>query len=161
MNIAIASKNPLKIEGIEQAFSEFFPEEEINLFPYEVNSNVRRQPIESEIYNGAKFRLKNLKNILEEDVDFMVSCEAGLITLNGLWFNQHVILIQKYDGTQSVGISGGFMIPQDKITDVINADLKVAFGSKAGISRLSNGLTSRCDLIKQGTVLALAGFNEW
>lgn len=157
MNIAIASKNPLKIVGIENAFSDFFPEEEINMFPFNVNSNQKkRQPIESEILNCAKMCINNLKKTLDMDTDFLVACEEGLITLNGYWFEQHIVYIQKYDGSESVGISGGILIPQDNVTEIINKETT----AEKSISKLSKGLICRASLIKQGTLLALSGFSE-
>ena len=52
MKILIGTKNPGKIEGAKQAFEKYFDNVEIEGIP--VNSNVGDQPINEEIFLGAK-----------------------------------------------------------------------------------------------------------
>ena len=59
MKILIGTKNPGKIEGARQAFELYFNNVEIEGIP--VNSDVGEQPINEEIFLGAKNRVKNLK----------------------------------------------------------------------------------------------------
>lgn len=59
MKILIATKNEGKIEGAKRALLNYF--EEIEIQGISVESNEREQPVNSDIYNGAKYRVKNLK----------------------------------------------------------------------------------------------------
>ena len=59
MKILIGTKNPGKIEGAKQAFEKYFDNVEIE--GVQVSSNVGDQPINEEILQGAKNRVKNLK----------------------------------------------------------------------------------------------------
>lgn len=64
MNVLIATKNQGKIEGAKKALGHYFTDIEIKGIP--VESNVSKQPVNDEIYNGAKNRVKNLKNMLKK-----------------------------------------------------------------------------------------------
>ena len=59
MKVLIATKNQGKIEGAKRALEKYFDNVEIQGIP--VESNVSEQPVNDEIYNGAKNRVKNLK----------------------------------------------------------------------------------------------------
>lgn len=59
MKILIGTKNPGKIEGAKQAFEKYF--EKIEIEGISVESEVGNQPIDEEIFIGAKNRIKNLK----------------------------------------------------------------------------------------------------
>ena len=79
MKILIGTKNPGKIEGAKQAFEKYFNNIEIEGIP--VNSNVGDQPINKEILQGAKNRVKNLKEYALNnniEADFYISSEAGI-----------------------------------------------------------------------------------
>lgn len=55
----MGTKNPGKIEGARQAFEKYF--ENVEIEGMSVDSNVSEQPINEEILQGAKNRVKNLK----------------------------------------------------------------------------------------------------
>ena len=59
MKILMGTKNPGKIEGARQAFEKYFDNVIIEGIP--VSSDVPDQPIDKEIFEGAKTRIKNLK----------------------------------------------------------------------------------------------------
>ena len=56
MKVLIATKNQGKIEGAKRALLKYFNNIEIQGVP--VESNVSEQPVNEEIYNGAKNRVK-------------------------------------------------------------------------------------------------------
>ena len=56
MKILMGTKNPGKIEGARQAFEKYFDNIEIEGIP--VSSNVGDQPINEEIFQGAKNRVR-------------------------------------------------------------------------------------------------------
>ena len=74
MKILIATKNPGKIEGAKRAFSKYFDDFEIIGIP--VSSDVSDEPVNEEIYQGAKNRVNNLKKYAKEnniDIDYYIS----------------------------------------------------------------------------------------
>lgn len=65
MKILIATKNQGKIEGAKRALLKYFDNIEIEGIP--VESDVSEQPVNDEIYIGAKNRVKNLKKYAQEN----------------------------------------------------------------------------------------------
>ena len=82
MKILMGTKNPGKIEGAKQAFEKYFDNVEIEGIL--VSSNVGNQPINEEILQGAKNRVKNVKEYAINnniEADFYISSEAGITNL--------------------------------------------------------------------------------
>lgn len=65
MKVLIATKNQGKIEGAKRALENYFKNVEIDGIP--VNSDVPDQPVNKEIYIGAKNRVKNLKEYAKKN----------------------------------------------------------------------------------------------
>ena len=63
MKVLIATKNQGKIEGAKRALQNYYSDIEIQGIP--VDSNVGEQPVDDEIYIGAKNRVKNLKAMVQ------------------------------------------------------------------------------------------------
>ena len=79
MKILMGTKNPGKIEGARQAFEKYFDNVEIE--GISVESEVGNQPVDEEILQGAKNRVKNLKKYAIKNniqADFYVASEAGI-----------------------------------------------------------------------------------
>ena len=73
MNILIGTKNPGKVEGAKQAFQEFFEDVDVTGVP--ISSDVREQPVNDEIYIGARNRVDNLIKYAKNnnvDADFTI-----------------------------------------------------------------------------------------
>ena len=166
MRILIGTKNPGKIEGAKQAFEKFFENVEIKGVP--VSSNVGDQPINEEILQGAKNRVKNLKEYAinnEIEADFYISSEAGITNLLGEWIDINAVVIEDSKGFQSVGISQGFPIPDKYIDEIKETELgkvmdKIFSGKglnkgKGGISFLTKNEVSRIDLTRNAFIMAL------
>ena len=95
MKILMGTKNPGKIEGARQAFEKYFDNVEIEGIP--VSSNVGDQPINEEIFQGAKNRVKNLKEYAKNnniEADFYISSEAGITNLLGEWIDINAVVIE-------------------------------------------------------------------
>ena len=58
MKILIGTKNPGKIQGAKQAFDNYFKDIEVTGIP--VSSDVSDEPVDLDIYNGARNRVNNL-----------------------------------------------------------------------------------------------------
>ncbi len=166
MKILMGTKNPGKIEGAKQAFEKYFNNVEIE--GISVSSGVGDQPINEEIFQGAKNRVKNLKEYATKsniEADFYISSEAGITNLLGEWIDINAVVIEDSKGFQSVGTSQGFPIPDKYIEEIKQTELgkvmdKIFSGNelgkgKGGISLLTKDEVSRIDLTKNAFVMAL------
>lgn len=167
MKILMATKNPGKIQGAKEAFEKYFNNVEIE--GISVESNVSNQPFNEEIFEGAKNRVKNLKEYAKENniqADFYIASEAGIQNLlSEEWIDINAVVIEDKNGFQSVGMSQGFQIPNKYIKDIKETELgqvmdkifsKNELGKgKGGISLLTHGDTTRVDLTRNAFIMAL------
>lgn len=166
MKVLVATKNPGKIEGAKQAFEKYF--NNINIEGISVSSDVGDQPINEEILQGAKNRVKNLKEYAINnniEADFYVSSEAGITDFLGEWIDINAVVIEDSKGFQSVGTSQGFPIPDKYINEIKETELgtvmdKIFSGKelgkgKGGISFLTKDEVSRIDLTRNALIMAL------
>lgn len=167
MKILMGTKNPGKIEGAKEAFEKYFENVEIEGIP--VSSDVSDQPINEEIFEGAKNRIKNLKKYAKEnnlEVDFFVASEAGITNLlGGEWIDINAAVIENKNGVQSVGTSQGFQVPDRYMDEIRATELgkvmdKIFKGhelgkGKGGISILTKDVISRIDLTRNACIMAL------
>ena len=166
MKILMGTKNPGKIEGARQAFEKYFVDIEIEGIP--VESEVSNQPVNEEIFQGAKNRVKNLKKYAKEKnvkPDFYVASEAGITNLLGDWIDINAVVIENAEGYQSVGTSQGFPIPEKYVKEIQETELgkvmdkiynKEQLGKgKGGINLLTKGEVSRIELTKGAFLMAL------
>lgn len=166
MKILMATKNPGKIEGAKQAFDKYF--KNVKIEGVSVSSNVGKQPVNEEIFEGAKNRVKNLKQYAKDnniEADFYISSEAGITNLLGDWIDINAVVIEDSNGFQSIGISQGFPIPNKYIDEIKSTELgkvmdkifsKKDLGKgKGGISFLTKGEVSRIELTKNAFIMAL------
>lgn len=165
MRIAIGTMNPLKIEGVKEAFSKFFPDEKINVFPYDVESKVSSQPLnEKDILRGCENRIKGIKKSLEEEyVDYYVGAESGIVISSQSTYNLQIVQITNPDGLNSIGRSSAFEIPEELISAIAEKGLKSVLDKEfegKGISFLSNDIFCRSKLVEDATIMALAGL-KW
>ncbi len=169
MKILIGTKNPGKIEGAREAFEKYFDNVEIE--GISVNSEVGDQPINKEILQGAKNRVKNLKKYAKENqikADFYISSEAGITNLLGEWIDINAVVIEDSKGLQSIGTSQGFPIPDKYIEEIKETELgkvmdKIFSGKelgkgKGGISFLTKNEVTRIDLTRNAFIMALTKY---
>ena len=166
MKILMGTKNPGKIEGAKQAFEKYFDNVEIEGIA--VSSDVGNQPVNEEILQGAKNRVKNLREDAKQnnrEVDYYISSEAGITNLLGEWIDFNAAVVESKEGLQSVGMSQGFQIPEKYINEILETELgKVMDGifkkeglnkGKGGISYLTHDEISRIDLTRNAFIMAL------
>lgn len=166
MKILMGTKNPGKIEGARQAFEKYF--ENVEIEGISVDSNVSEQPINEEILQGAKNRVKNLKEYAINNnikANFYIASEAGITDLLGEWIDINAVVIEDFSGYQSVGMSQGFPIPDKYVDEIKETELgkvmdkifsKKGLGKgKGGISFLTKDEVSRIDLTKSAFIMAL------
>lgn len=166
MKILMGTINPGKIQGAKQAFEKYF--EDVEIEGVKVSSEVNDQPINDEIFQGVRNRVKNVRRYAEEngiEADYYVASEAGIINLSGEWIDINAVVIEDKEGYQSLGISQGFPVPEKymkeiretelgKVMDRIFSGKELAKG-KGGISILTKDVVSRIELTQNAFVMAL------
>lgn len=169
MKVLMGTKNPGKIEGAKRAFECYF--ENVEVQGISVDSEVGDEPLNEQILQGCKNRVKNVRKQAEEnkiDADFYVASEAGLINNFDGWMDFNIALVENKEGEQSVGTSAGFKIPEKYVDEVIEKELKVIMDrlfdtqnsnqKDGGIGKLTHGEISRIDLTRQAFIMALIKF---
>ena len=169
MKILIGTKNPGKIQGAKEAFEKYFDSVEIE--GISVESNVGAQPVNEEILQGAKNRIKNLKKYANTNnikADFYIASEAGITNLLGEWIDINAVIIEDSKGFQSIGTSQGFPIPDKYIEEIKQTELgkvmdrlfsgKELGKGKGGISFLTKDEITRIDLTRNAFIMALTRF---
>lgn len=169
INILIGTINPSKIEGIKTAFLKYY--KTIKYESIETKSNISEQPIGEEIIEGAKNRIKHLKNYSKDNnikVDFYVSIEAGLINIGNKILNTNLCLIEDVFGYESIGMSQCYLIPDFLVEKIKKESLGKVYDQifkeknlnqkEGGIHYLSKGYFSRNLLVENSVISALLPF---
>ena len=170
MKVLIATKNQGKIEGARRALLHYFEDLEIIGIP--VNSDVGEQPVNEEIYNGAKNRVKNLKIYAQEnniEADLYLSIESGINNLLGRWLITNIAVIEDNNEFESYGTSPSFPVPDKLVQDIIDTDLSQVMNqifykdderhnNYGGIQLLTHDKISRIDLTETAFIMALTKY---
>ena len=168
MKVLIGTKNPGKIQGAKEAFESYFKDAEITGIP--VPSNVSDEPVDLEIYQGARNRVDNLIKYAEEnniEAEYFLGVESGITNLLGKWMIINVAVIKDKTGYESWGTSPAFPVPDKYVDEIINKDLGQLMdkifnqndirSSKGGISFLTHDVIDRIALTKDAFIMALTG----
>lgn len=170
MKILIATKNQGKIEGAMRALETYFDNVEIEGIP--VESNVSEQPVNDEIYNGAKNRVKNLKEYARKngkEADLYLAVESGITNSLGRWMITNIAVIEDNSDFESYGTSPSFPVPERLVQDVIDTNLSEVMdrvftkdeerhNRGGGIQLLTHEEISRIDLTKMAFIMALTKY---
>lgn len=133
MKVLIATKNQGKIEGAKRALENYFENVEIEGIP--VNSDVPDQPVNKEIYIGAKNRVKNLKEYAKDnniEADLFLGIESGINDLLGRWMITNIAVIEDNDDFESYGTSPSFPVPDNLVQKVLDTNLSEAMDTVLG-----------------------------
>ena len=170
MKILIATKNQGKIEGAKRALEKYFTNIEIDGIP--VESNVSEQPVNDEIYLGAKNRVRNLKEYCKQnhiEADLYLSIETGINNLLGRWMITNIAIIEDNSNFESYGTSPSFPVPDKLVKDIIDTDLNQVMNKifekdderhnkGGGIQLLTHNIISRIDLTEMAFIMALTKY---
>lgn len=170
MKVLMATKNEGKIEGAKRALENYFENIEIQGIP--VESNVGDEPVNDDIYIGAKNRVKNLKKYAKENnikADLYMSSESGIFNSLGRWMITNIAVIEDDNNFESYGTSASFPVPDKFVKDIINSDLSQVMNKLYGkdeqrhnrggaIQNLTNNRVSRIDLTEMAFVMALTKY---
>ena len=168
--VAIGSMNADKIAGVELAFGGAFPEEGIRVAGYEVDSGVGRQPFTlDECLKGARNRVTAVR-IVCPNAYFWVGVENGLYPLGGMWFECGYVCVVRYDGAIGYGTMAGGFVQQGMVDDICWNQTGLGQEARARCDALgmpfeggysgavTNGIVTRQECVRIGTVMALSRF---
>ena len=175
MKVLIATKNQGKIEGAKRALLKYFDDVEISGIP--VDSNVGEQPVNDEIYIGAKNRVKNLKTYAKKnniEADLFLAVESGINNSLGRWMITNIAVIEDNYEFESYGTSPSFPVPDNLVQNIIETDLSQVMNTifekdnerhnkGGGIQLLTHNKVSRIDLTEIAFIMALVKYinNDW
>lgn len=170
MKALVATKNEGKIESAKKALSIYF--ENIEIIGISVKSDVSEQPVNDEIFEGAKNRIRNLKKYAKDNkihTDLYMSVESGINKLPCGWVISNFAIIEDKEGLVSYGMGPSFPVPDRYIKDIIETDfsnvMNKVFGKDeerhnrgGGIQMLTKGQITRVDSSKIAFIMALTKF---
>jgi len=170
MKILVGSKNPVKIQGAKEAFEVYF--ENVDVEGISVNSNVAEQPVNEEIYKGAKNRALNLMNYAKDnniEADYYASVESGMTNSLGAWAIINVAVIIDKNGYESMGLSEGFPIPSKFVEEIKEKSLGYVMEKLSNVNDIAKKYggvyfltrkTTRTDLSRNAFIMALTQFTN-
>ena len=170
MKALIATKNQGKIEGAKRALLNYF--EDIKMEGIPVESEVGEQPVNEEIYGGAKNRVKNLKKYAKEnniEADLYLAIESGITNSLGRWMITNIAVIEDNNDFESYGASSSFPVPDKLVQEIIDTDLSQVMNKLfekdeerhnkgGGIQLLTHNKISRIDLTEDAFIMALTEY---
>ena len=170
MLVLVGSTNPVKIQGAKEAFEFYYSDVEV--MGISAPSGVSEQPVNEEIYEGAKNRSMYLLEYAKNnniDADYYASVESGMTDKLGDWLITNVAVILDKNGNSSMGISAGFPIPKKYIDEIKTKSLGYVMGrlsSDKEISKKYGGVyfltrkITRDDLNRDAFTMALTKFTN-
>lgn len=169
MKVLIATKNPGKIKGAEIALNKYF--NDFTIEGISVPSLVPEQPVDDDIFKGAKNRVENLEQYAKEnniDADYFFAIESGISQKLGRWVIVNIAVIKDKNGQTSIGTGPAFPVPNKYVNDIITKTLGSVMDEifnknnlntkEGGISFLTKGKITRIDITEQAFTMALIPF---
>lgn len=171
MKIIVASKNPVKINAVEQAFKKMFKGESFEIAGVSVLSDVSDQPMtDEETYKGAMNRVNNAY-LAENYAEYWVGIEGGLEEKNGELEAFAWVIIRSKDDKYGKGRTSTFFLPK-KVAELVKQGKELGDASdsvfkednskqKQGtIGLLTDDLINRTKYYIEPTIIALIPFKN-
>ena len=113
MNVYVATRNPLKLRAVKDAFTEWFPNCEVVIRAVDTAASLPEQPLGDDVARGAIARAEAAME--PDEADWGVGIEAGLIRLPGSdrWLSVQVCAVADRDGRISLGLGPGYELPKE------------------------------------------------
>jgi inosine/xanthosine triphosphatase len=168
--VIVASRNPVKIEAVSQAFHRMFPERDFEVVGLSVDSGVPDQPLNDGMcWQGAVNRAEQVRQ-RQPEAGFWVGIEGGVDVLYGkmIAFAWIVILTQDDQGSARTAI---FQLPRE-VQSLVEAGLELGdaddrvFGrenskqNSGAVGLLTGDVVTRTSLYEQAVILALVAFKN-
>ena len=170
MKVLVGSENPTKIESVRQSFLNF--SESLEVEGILVDTGVSEQPINNEVFEGAKNRAESVKKVNDEQslgATFFIGIEGGALKFHDRWFSLNVIYILDEQNRGSFGTTGLYELPGVVSKDLlVGKDFGLIIGELANdhstvleygtIGLLTDGKIDRLQNQVQGIAMALIPF---
>jgi len=170
MKVLVGSKNPVKIEAANEAFSHYF--DNVNVTGFSVDSKVPNQPVNDQIFEGARNRALELIIINEDEklgADFFVGMEGAITNQYSRWMACGGMYIIDKKGRDSFGTSSHFEIPDYMANELLTGVEMGVFMDKimneentkqrgGAIGFLTKDVMGRKELYVPGLISALVPF---
>ena len=168
--ICVASKNPVKIKAVKNAFTRMFPGQIFKLESVDVTSGVSDQPVsDEEVLIGAENRASNAREKASE-ADFWIGIEGGIedTKLGMMTFAWIVILSESQT---SRGRTGTFFLPE-KVARLVRQGNELGEANDIVFNRsnskqndgaiglLTGNVIDRTRLYEHGVIMALVKFKN-
>ncbi len=114
ITVVIASQSSQKILAVKQSFSETFPEDTIVYIAHATSSCVPAQPVGYDCaLQGARNRLQNLPEELQQQADYIVSIENYIeqSAVTQCWYDIGLILV-KQSSQEIIVMTSAVFIPE-------------------------------------------------
>jgi inosine/xanthosine triphosphatase len=121
MKILVGSVNPVKVDSVKEAFSNYFFD--IEVIGIDVESGVPVQPIGDDTFIGARNRANNLLKINNEKnlcADLFVGIEGGIANQFNKWFAFGCMCVIDKHGNEGFGTSPHFELPNLVTEQLLN-----------------------------------------
>lgn len=170
MKILVGSKNPVKIDSVKEAFSNYF--DDVEVISTEVESGVSHQPFGDDTFKGAQNRAQALKIVNEQEnynADFFIGIEGGVAKQFNKWFAFGCMCVIDKQNQIGFGLSPHFELPNlvveklhrgielgdvmDEIQEIENTKQK-----QGAIGYFTNGIMNRKELYIEGLKVAIVPF---
>jgi len=167
MKIIVGSQNPVKIEATKEVFRKYFGQ--TNVIGIDVLSEVSAQPVDEEMFEGAKNRALHLKKLSEEEnlgADFFVGIEGGIVKRYSRWFASGAACIIDNQERLGYGLSPCVELPEGIVDKLLSGselgEVMEQISGKDNIKQkegaigfLSKGMMDRKDLYIHSLIAAL------
>lgn len=165
MNVYVATRNPVKLRAVRDAFAEWCRDIETNVRAIGPIERLPEQPLGEQVSRGAIARAKAA--LAPKDADRGVGIEAGLSQLPGSdrWLSVQVCAIVDRDGEISLGVGPGYEVParlreatldgmplRDGLRSILGVD---DVENRGAIHHLSDGRLDRYELTLYAVRMAL------
>jgi inosine/xanthosine triphosphatase len=169
MNVVVASRNPVKISAVREAFSRQFPSAGLNLISVDVESGVSDQPdSDEETRKGARNRVEQASRA-HADADFWVGLEGGVETTDDQLMAFAWMAVRGPDGSMSEARTATLPLPpavQELVANGIelgeaNDRVFATVNSKqqeGAFGLLTDGLYTREEVYREALIFALVPF---
>lgn len=160
MKIALATQNPVKINGVKEGFRQFLGTRDIEVYSYSMPSKTKRKFMLGEKFSSAETRLKSLKKMVDNDVDYYVAIEGGLLCEAGKWFYIQTAIVQKNTSRcrYSIGLSSGLQLPASLVLDIVNSNLD-SESKEDEFLKLNKSKFSSAKFVENAVFMALMNSN--
>ncbi len=167
--IAVGSRNPVKIEAVRLAFTKIWPDDVWEAVGYKTQSGVSAQPMSAaESQTGAKNRaIAALKQ--NADAWYGVGIEGGLEQIGDNWYDCGWCVVVDRDGFEGIASSARIPTPESIMKHIRNgAELGDAIDNifnrkntkqaEGHFGLMTNNAVTRTSGYVQGVCLALSRF---